>query len=828
MTASSARVSEQTAGGLRERPFLLGLALVTTATLALEMLQTRLLSVITWYSLAFLVIAMGLFGLTAGALHVYLRPEEFAGKALGTVLARRTRHFAFAIPVSLVLVLCIPLTTAPIATTFVLFVLFGLSLALPFYPAGIVVAAALTRTALPVGRVYAVDLIGAALGAPMMPLVLMWVDGETAILCVACIAALGACAFAAAAADAGAVRASRWALALTAAFALANGATRYGLQPLWVKGHLDVQEYDAELWNSHSRIRAWPKMNDIAPLWGGGLRCTPPRIDFRVLEIDAGAGTAMYDAPSSMAGLDFLSCDVTDVANLLRPGGSAAIIGVGGTRDLQAALVAEHRPVYGIELNGRMLELIRGPIGQATGIPLHPDVRLVHDEGRSYFSRSRDHFRIIQASLIDTWAATGAGAHALGENGLYTVEAWRTFMERLEPDGVFTVSRWTQETSRVASLSVAALLASGAQVPRAQLVLVRTPMVVTAILARQPFSAADVTRLRQIADEKGFIVMVAPGVAVEDPGLAAIVDATSREALERVTWSKLADNRPPTDDRPYFFNVLPIEAAWRTIEPVVNMGSIPGNQIATRTLALSFISSVFLVLAAIVVPLGLRARPRGQSKRGMYAGIGYFALIGAGFMLAEVTLLQRLSLMLGDPNSSLIVVLSSLVASTGLGSLLSDRLELTRAPLCYVYPLVIAAALVLCALAWPMVSAFAVGQSHAARLGLAVGLTASLGCLFGLAFPAGMRFAQAGHSAETPWFWGMNGVGSVLASSVAVIISQRWGLTITLLVAAGSYVLLLVPIAVWRLSSAQARERDEVRDYEHASGIPKEGAVDTL
>jgi hypothetical protein len=580
-----------------------------------------------------------------------------------------------------------------------------------------------------------------------------------------------------------------------------NGATRYGLQPLWVKGRADIQKYDVELWNSHSRIRAWPRVDDIAPLWGGGSRCMPPRIRFRVIEIDAGAGTAMYDAPPSMQGLDFLACDVTDVANLLRPGGSAAIIGVGGTRDLQAALVAQHKPVYGIELNARMLQLIRSPIGQATGVPNHPDVRLIHDEGRSYFSRHDGRFRVIQASLIDTWAATGAGAHALGENGLYTVEAWRTFMSRLEPEGVFTVSRWTQETLRVASLSVASLLDFGVESPRKHLALISTPMVVTAVLSRQPLSDADVALLRRVAEEKGFTILVAPGLPVHDPMLMRVVNAASRSELDHVTLTTVADNRPPTDDRPYFFNVLPIEAAWREIEPVINMGSIEGNQLATRTLGLAFVSSLVLVLFAIIAPLLLRARPRGETKRaGLYAGIAYFTLIGAGFMLAEVALLQRLSLMLGDPNFSLIVVLSSLVAATGLGSLISDKLPLTRAPLCFVYPLVIAIGLVAAAWSWPAINAIAIAGSSAGRLAVAVSITAALGCLFGTAFPAGMRFARTAHAAETPWFWGMNGVGSVLASSSAVIISQRWGLTTTLLFAAAIYGLLLLPILAWRRS----------------------------
>src|SRR5690348_319621 len=143
---------------LRPIPFLIGLALVTSATLALEVLDTRLLSVITWYSFAYLVIAMGLCGLTAGAVHVYLSPEPFEGDKLAGSLARASRRFALAIPVSLALLLVVPLTMAPVATTVFVFIAFAAALALPFYPAGVVVAAALTRTNIAVGRVYAVDL----------------------------------------------------------------------------------------------------------------------------------------------------------------------------------------------------------------------------------------------------------------------------------------------------------------------------------------------------------------------------------------------------------------------------------------------------------------------------------------------------------------------------------------------------------------------------------------------------------------------------------------------------------------------------------------------
>jgi len=579
--------------------------------------------------------------------------------------------------------------------------------------------------------------------------------------------------------------------------AAANGASRHGLKPIWVKERLDVQNYEVEMWNSHSRVRVWPEIRVPAILWGGGTRCTPPVVALRVIEIDAGAGTAMYSAPDGVARLDFLTCDVTDVANLVRPQGPAAIIGVGGSRDLQAALHAGHSPVYGIEFNQRILDLLTSPRGRTTGVPGDPRVRLVHEEGRSFLARSTEKFDLIQASLIDTWAATGAGAHALGENSLYTVEAWRTFLDRLTPTGVFTVSRWGQETLRVTSLAMAALQSRGAADPRAHIALVSTQLVTTALVSPSPLSDADIARIHQVAQEKGFAVLAAPGAPAHNQAVERLLSARSRAELDALSYSPLADFRPPTDDRPYFFNVLPIEAAWRPLPPPSNMGSIEGNLLATRTLVLSFFASIILVSAAIVAPLLRRARPRGHEGRGLWAGLSYFTLIGVGYMLVEVTLLQRLSLVLGDPSYSLIIVIASLVASTGLGSLVSDRLPLTRAPYRYLFPLLIAGAIAAVALGWPWVAALVVPAPISTRVAVAALIASGLGALMGLAFPTGLRFVRPTHAEEAPWFWGMNGVGSILASSLAIIIAQRWGLTVAMLSASACYIALLAPISAW-------------------------------
>ena len=194
------------------------------------------MSVLTWYSLAFLVIAMGLFGFTAGALHVYFNPQRYDAERLAPSLSAEALRLAVAIPISYALLLVIPLRTEPVATTVFLFLAFAAAIALPFYPAGIIVAAAVTRSPFPVGKVYAVDLLGAALGAPLVPLLLGVLDGGSAILALAVVVALAAAAFAWSAGQSRSVLRSSAVALVLGLLTIANSSTDRGLVPLWVKG----------------------------------------------------------------------------------------------------------------------------------------------------------------------------------------------------------------------------------------------------------------------------------------------------------------------------------------------------------------------------------------------------------------------------------------------------------------------------------------------------------------------------------------------------------------------------------------------------------------
>ena len=175
-----------------------GVFLIALATLMLEVLLTRLTSVTAWYHLAFFVISLAMLGMTAGAVIVFVRPDSFADADVGKRIASSTLGFAIAIPIAVTVALSLPLEPVADLMTFSALMLVGAVLAVPFVLGGIALTLALTRSGLPTGIVYGVDLVGAALGCALVVPVLRVIDAPSAAILSAAVAALAAVCFASA------------------------------------------------------------------------------------------------------------------------------------------------------------------------------------------------------------------------------------------------------------------------------------------------------------------------------------------------------------------------------------------------------------------------------------------------------------------------------------------------------------------------------------------------------------------------------------------------------------------------------------------------------
>jgi hypothetical protein len=393
--------------------FLLGLFFSTLAALALEMLDTRLLSVITWYHLSFFAVSVAMLGMSAAAVHVFLGGERFQGLRARQALANFSLLFAVSIPVSHVCSLCIPMDVDTSLTAASGLVLGTLVLAVPFFLAGFLVTIALTRVGDKIGLVYAVDLIGASLGSLLVIPLLYWFDISSAVFAIAGVAALSAWCFQRLAE----VRRLNWTSALLVAVlfaaAVLNSSTIHGFRVRFAKSDLiKTSDILHEAWNSHSQVIA-KKPVERPPFY---FSATPPpglTVQLVGLWIDGNAFTGITGWDGKVSSLSWVERDVTTVPHHLRRGGDAGVIGVGGGRDVLSALWAENRTVTGIEINGVILGLDQGPLRDFAKFPDCPGVTLIHDEARSYLTRQQNRFDVLQMSLVDTWAATGAGAFTL-------------------------------------------------------------------------------------------------------------------------------------------------------------------------------------------------------------------------------------------------------------------------------------------------------------------------------------------------------------------------------------------------------------------------------
>jgi SAM-dependent methyltransferase len=785
-----------------------GLFAATFATLLLEILDARLLSVLTWYHLSFLAVSLAMLGMAAGAVRVFLSPEMQDSTEALRRLPGLTEAFAASVVVSHIICLCIPI---PALNRFAVMEVVAIAavttvLAVPFFFSGMVVTIALTRAGGPIGRLYAWDLAGAAAACiAVVPLLDSGRFNVTSLtLIAAAAAALAALAFSRLTAGTRLRPGALAAVCLLAAFW--NGSNMERIEVNFPKNRqfwMATPTFDATRWNSHSFVILQRPVEERNFLWGPGRLAPNHKATLAWMAIDGEAGTPITRWDGNVDALEWVQHDVTSLPYHLRRG-SAAIIGTGGGRDILSALWGRNAPVVGIDVNAAVLEFLSSRHRDFANIATRPEVELVHDDARAYLTRTDRRFDILQMSLIDTWAATGAGAFTLTENGLYTVDGWKIFLSRLQPNGVFSVSRWfsptnVSETHRLLSLAVASLLELNIRRPVDHLLLVTRDRTATLLTSLSPFTAEDEMRVRKLADAEGFTIQSSPWTGGSSPRLDRIVRSTSGDELALAIEDPDFDYSAPTDERPFFFNMLK-PRSFASVYTLPRGGVLWGNIRATATLILLFGISVALVAGIIVWPLVTAGRPDMPMSTFLWSVL-YFCGIGIGFMLVQIALLQRFSVFLGHPAYTFSVTLFAMILFAGAGSYLSDFLvpRLRRPELAL--PLVGCAVIIVAAFSIGAATRAAGGASLAIRVGVVIAFLAPIATVLGFFFPTGLKAVGSVSPAATAWMWGVNGACGVLGSVLAVAVSMWVGIHANLIAAAGIYAGLAVPLLALRRAS---------------------------
>jgi len=753
------------------------------ATLLVELSLTRIFSVVFYYHFAFLAISIALFGLGAGGVFSYA-VAGWKGN-----LFSKLGHLSAINSVLVIVAVLVVLQQGQNPPAWYLALIY-FACALPFFVAGAVVSLAVSETIDRVNRVYFFDLAGAAGGCLLLlPLLNTFGGPDTTIV--------AAVLFAAAAAiwhgmsDSVMARAASVALALLL-FGLLLFNKQYGLITVVYAKNQKLEHESFVQWNSFSRIA-------IAREKGSG----PPTI---FIDADASTGIANFDFEHlSTHDLHDLLYQGPGLPYAIRPAAKTLIIGPGGGWDVARALASGSRDITGVEINPIIATTImRQRFPQLSrGLYLRPDVHIFVEDGRAFVRRSSEKYQVLQATLVDTWASTAAGAFALSESNLYTTDAFQDYLTHLTDDGILAFTRWgfdpPRESLRLISLAMVALRDLGEAEPQRHIIVGREGSRAdlagwgardTVLISRRPFSGEDIERARHTLAEAHMTAVYLPDERIPNQFTELLHSSDPVAYEQRYPF----DITPVTDNRPFFFYTVQPQDLWNFITHASRRSEdYKINKAVPLLFELLGISVIATLIILALPPVVLRTRL--PHEKSVLAFLLYFLAIGAGYILIEVALIQKFVLFLGHPTYALTVVIFSLLVSSGIGSYATGKVIGSSAARWRAVLGGIALLIGLLAVDVTVLLPKAITLPIAWKVVVSVALIFPAGFLMGMPFPTGLARLEKWHSASVRWAWSLNAASSVLGSVAALVLAIYWGLVQTLLIGGVLYLAALAIVA---------------------------------
>jgi len=761
-----------------KRPWLMAAVAVTTAsTMVLELSLTRIYSVVMYYHFAFLAISVALFGLGAAGVYLYVRPSA-RSCGLFPFLHRNTLLAAGFTVIALIVVLhtriglrlkgsdTLALTTAYIAS------------ALPFFFAGMVVTSIVEEMKRDMGRLYFFDLAGAGAGCLVLVPVLDILGGPGSVLLSgAAFAASGVLLYMAERRESGHLRLIA---AAGISILISSAAVAQKIHPFLdipsVKG-TNERHVVFSGWNSFSRVTVEKTGSDY--YW---------------LKMDSSAATRIFSGKLEQKGWEptrrFSEIRVASLVYNLPRKNTALIIGPGGGADVISALYFGRKDILGVELNPIIVRdvMLDRFLDYSGRLYKRPGVHIVVDEGRTFIRSSNRSFSSIQATLVDTWAATAAGAFTLSENNLYTKEAFKEYIKHLDKDGILTMTRWRhnppREFIRLLVMGRAALEDMGIGNPDRHFYVAADNRMATFLLKRTPFEKKEVETLDRATRRDRLRRYYSP-FAEDHNAYAELIRASDwRRFVSR--WKD--DISPPSDDKPFFFYTI---KPGDLVSAISNPSRLSKDNLGLFLLLLALLIVLVLALLCFVSPLLLFRRDVLKGRAGKKARfLGYFMGLGFGYIIIEMAMMQKFILLLGHPVYALTVILFGLLVASGLGSYKVRDLAEDKFQTVVIRNLVLLVVILLVySFTLPGVFRLLAPGPRWLKAISAVALLFPLGLIMGSFLPLGIRWASSSGLGEmVAWAWGLNGAASVLGSIVAVALAMNLGFDMALAVGMAAYV----------------------------------------
>ena len=733
--------------------------LISFALISLELAWTRIFSAEFFYTFAFLVLSLAVAGLGLGALSLRLVP------ALG-----RTRDPGALLVVAVVMALAGPVLVFRLGLDFTTIFADGRSslrlvaaillLAGPFFWGGAALGLIFRRDNQRIAGLYMADLVGAGLGVPGSVVLMNLLGTPTATVWLVVPLVLAT------------VLVGRRVVRVLAVVLL-GGMVWLGpqAQDLMKADRPERAPVIYEHWDASAKL----KVLDYDPAYRG-------------LVIDNAANTGLlafdgnWDRPDSLR-FEF-GIDVSDLIARFDDGCTFLSLGAGGGMDVMQALQAGCTEIHAVEVVPAINDMLReGEYAEFTGqIYNDPRVIVATDDARSYVRRFTDKFDVIYSLSSNSWAALASGSFALAENYLFTTEAFGDYWGALTADG-FMMMEHQFYMPRMVTQLVQALRDAGVERPEDHFAIYALPSMrrQMMLLSRRPLT--DEIRNNafgeltpQIAEH---IHLLFPPRTGDEENL---INRVLRDGWQAWQDSSAIDLSPATDDRPFVAQL----GLWRNVS-LDRLQKVSPYEFAGFPVAKLLIGVVLAVAVGLLVPLLIVPAFYNDRKLRPVPWL-YFFLIGAGYLMVEVVLIQKYTLFVGPPLLALLTVLTTMLLASGCGSQAASRFA-PRTVFTAIALLLVAEILV-----WPHLTGALATMPLTARIAIAAVLIAPLGFFLGMPFPKAA--ARVGELVD--WGFAVGGVASVIGSTLIVLVAFIQGFAVALTCALLAYLLAAGLFLRWR------------------------------
>lgn len=764
----------------QDMTFLLGLSVISFSMLLFEVTLMRISSVTFTYHYSFVAVSLALFGTGVGGAvaNVIIPRRQDDQSAMGIIMAATLS--ALAIPAMTLLSLNI-LSGENLIGFFII-------MSIPYLFWGGCLSLVYRSYAEQSGPVYATSLIGSAVGSLASLLFLEYLGGVDTALLAGAISSIGI-------------------LLLTPKIAVRTPrpiriyASVIGL--IVITASLTYMSTTSDTWtvsvgsNPNKELHQyleddWKIVDTRWSAFGRTDVVEHEEIDdYKIVFIDGSAGSIMYhyDLPLSSLGGEVEKLRDSTAYYPYYFGGKdkVLIIGPGAGKDVLTAIMGGARDITGVEINERIIDVVEDYSDYNGHIYTYFDnIEIIHDEGRSFLTRSKEKYDLIVLTLPVTLTSQGLSGYSLVENFLFTKEAIHDYVDHLTEEGrLVVVSHSMSHVYKLVTtvLSTTGFQDSGEAMRHLSITAEISPdgsqyRFPVMILKRSPFTRGESEAMYAKAQELGFISLFFPYVETEGSDLVLSAVESGKIDTDSLISASMYDLFPPSDDRPFFYKVE--KGLPRNLSSLLN-------------------SSIVVCALTVILPAaymgfrsgsGTRRRVKGRQEPSFSRVIIFVSLLGVTYILVEYALIQKFILYLGNPTVAAAVILTFLLSSSGLGGLYSDRFDRGSVPRNAMRALLVAGFLsLLYTFLLPLILRASLGVGFSVRVLVCFLSLFPLGFVMGVPFPSSIRLIKDAYHDYIPWLFGVDSVFSVLGMVFAVVVALSYGFNGVLMLGGVCYLL---------------------------------------